>query len=1101
MGHDPAAEFTIDIQPSCTEEGSRSKHCTRCDERSEITAMSPLGHSSDYWEKDQFYHIGACERCHIDVKEYHTLRDHNCTVCEQYLAFTDGLRYSDRGEVCGVAGIGSATDKDIVIAPIYNGKPVTVVDSYAFYGCNTITSVRFPERVKTIGQNAFAGCTYLANVAFPDGITSIGENAFYRCASLVNVTIPDGITNIASKTFSGCTSLANVVFPENLTSIGESAFYQCTSLANVTFPDGITKIDSGAFSGCTALTSIVVPDGIQSIFSNSFFNCPIETATIPAAACQAVKNSALKTLTITGGNAIPNNAFERLESLTSVTILGNVTSIGYSAFYGCSSLANVTILETVTDIKSQAFDGCAIETASIPVALRNTFKTFALKTLTITGDEAIPNYAFERWESLTSVTILGNVTSIGYQAFYGCSSLERVTISDSVTSIGYQAFSGCSSLTSVTVPETVTSIGEGAFRGCAELVTVHWNPTKCELSRVSQNLFLGVFSNCSKLTNVKFGESVTNIPDYAFSGSALANITIPESINGIGEGAFYNCASLESITFFDSVKNIGSRAFSGCSSLTSITLPDGVTNIESSAFSGCSSLTSVTMLGNVTSIGSSAFSGCASLAGLTLPDSLTSIGVSAFSGCSSFVSVTIPERLTSIGRHAFYNCTGLTEVLWNAVECVSEGASTYNPVFAECNQLTKVRCAGNVKTIPDYAFKDCVSLTDLHVSSLTHKISFGTESFAGCTGLQSISFGVVNTIGERAFAWCSNITSIRIVSIGIIENEAFLGDRNLNSINYTGPMSVWNSIVGLGNLMKYANSDKRLYINNQEVSGDLTMPADVTKIGNFAYYGCGGLTGVTIPDGVANIGKGAFENCTNLVRVSLPADLATIGESAFGQCNAIENIHYRGDVASYFAIDGLKNLTLYGKYDKSYFIDGSKMENELVIPASVTSSIASEAFRGHEFTKVIYQGTMENWCKIQGLYSLLSSTKNSGYQLTINGTVVSGLPSLTMPCVNEIAPGAFRGCRISELIIPEGVTKIGSSAFTDCMIKKVTIPSSVTYIGSSAFEGWIHKTDLDEIVYNGTMEQWNAIEKGKDWDLNTGNYTVRCTDGNIVKGS
>ena len=52
----------------------------------------------------------------------------------------------------------------------------------------------------------------------------------------------------------------------------------------------------------------------------------------------------------------------------------------------------------------------------------------------------------------------------------------------------------------------------------------------------------------------------------------------------------------------------------------------------------------------------------------------------------------------------------------------------------------------------------------------------------------------------------------------------------------------------------------------------------------------------------------------------------------------------------------------------------------------------------------------------------------------------------------------------------------------------------VTEVGSSAFENY---SSLTSINYNGTKEQWNAISKGSDWNIYTGNYTIYCTDGTI----
>lgn len=136
--------------------------------------------------------------------------------------------------------------------------------------------------------------------------------------------------------------------------------------------------------------------------------------------------------------------------------------------------------------------------------------------------------------------------------------------------------------------------------------------------------------------------------------------------------------------------------------------------------------------------------------------------------------------------------------------------------------------------------------------------------------------------------------------------------------------------------------------------------------------------------------------------------------------------------------------------------------------------------------------------------------------------------------VTAIGSCAFKKCKeLKAVVISEGVTSIGSYAFEDCSTLtimarpnagtvyegSVTIPSSVTKIGGSAFSGCYDITNvtiprgvtiigeylfsgcknLTSVRYNGTKEEWNAVIKGSDWDWNTGNYTITCTDGTISK--
>ena len=118
------------------------------------------------------------------------------------------------------------------------------------------------------------------------------------------------------------------------------------------------------------------------------------------------------------------------------------------------------------------------------------------------------------------------------------------------------------------------------------------------------------FTNCSSLTSVTIGNSVTNIGWGSFHCcTGLTSVTIGNSVTIIGNYAFRNCSSLSSITIPNSVTNICEEAFSGCSSLASVTIPNSVTKIDNKAFYGCSSLNSVTIGNSVTSIGKRAFDG------------------------------------------------------------------------------------------------------------------------------------------------------------------------------------------------------------------------------------------------------------------------------------------------------------------------------------------------------------------------------------------------------------------------------------------------------------------------------------------------------------
>ena len=240
----------------------------------------------------------------------------------------DGINYNISGDEAMVIQWTFDDTKtysgDVVIpeSVTYDGKDysVTSISSYAFKGCDKLTSITIPNSVTTIGYGAFKDCSCLSAInlapsvvriyhnAFsgtpwydnlPDGMVYVGkvaykykgempegthlsikegtlsitEQAFALCSGLVSVTIPEGITTIEELAFGGCSSLVSVKLPESLTSIGSSVFYDCVSLSSIDIPSGITKIGSGAFARCRSLTSIAIPEGSWYIYPNTFSGC------------------------------------------------------------------------------------------------------------------------------------------------------------------------------------------------------------------------------------------------------------------------------------------------------------------------------------------------------------------------------------------------------------------------------------------------------------------------------------------------------------------------------------------------------------------------------------------------------------------------------------------------------------------------------------------------------------------------------------------------------------------------------------------------------------------------------------------------------------
>lgn len=215
------------------------------------------------------------------------------------------------------------------------------------------------------------------------------------------------------------------------------------------------------------------------------------------------------------------------------------------------------------------------------------------------------------------------------------------------------------------------------------------------------------------------------------------------------------------------------------------------------------------------------------------------------------------------------------------------------------------------------------------------------------------------------------------------------------------------------------------------------------------------LTEIEIPNTynelpVTSIDGSAFRGCTSLKKVIISDSVTEIGYMAFRGCTSLTSI---------------------------------------TIPASVTS-IDYDTFFG-----------------CYSLSSIIVENGNPKYHSSGNCLIETASKILILGCKNSIIPSnnsvtaigdhAFYECSFSSFTIPEGVSIIRTEAFLGCnTITNISISSSVTYIGSSAF---YNCKSLVIIEFKGTKAQWKAIEKNYDWNYNTGDYTVQCTDGKLDK--
>lgn len=402
---------------------------------------------------------------------------------------------------------------------------------------------------------------------------------------------------------------------------------------------------------------------------------------------------------------------------------------------------------------------------------------------------------------------------------------------------------------------------------------------------------------------VSEADAAASASDFQTQGSTLVKyrgteerVTIPDTVEVVGESAFENNQKVQFVVIPKSVKRLEAYVFWGCNNLEEVVLGKGLTAVDEYSFAGCTGLKQI-----------------------TIPENIQSIDAQAFAGCVNLTDIYIPATVTGIAEDAFLNCDNVTIH-------ADEGsvAAQFAQKLAEQKNRDPLVTAAPVQT------PTAVSRPDTQAT--TEPLSTATPAPVA-TPVPGNVLGSTIIVGNHALVMVH--PGEEKVQQGYTEPEAGQEtgeEQDITAETENGKIPEW------------------MYYRNQSVSA-VTIPEGTTEIGRFAFSRSS-LRTVTIPEGVTTIDYAAFYHCDNLDNVILPDTVNTVGAKAFTHTGWMDDfeensmddfliigdilVAYKGNLPEVVIPDGVRVIA------EEAFRNHTELK-KVHLPASVTD-IGNDAF-------------------------------------------------------------------------------------------------------------------------------------------------------------
>lgn len=431
-------------------------------------------------------------------------------------------------------------------------------------------------------------------------------------------------------------------------------------------------------------------------------------------------------------------------AITDLEIPANVERMGENIVYNCPQLqrikVNAEVPPTLGSLDNNSYyddyDGRTYRYLRIVIP-RESFHAYRLvnawntdHNVLIGGDEGITvntgkiaagdlgHVVVEEagyLQEVNKLIIEGELNADDWSKIKQMTNLTELDLSKAlINEIPNKAFNGRWAIDKVVLPPTLKKIGSFAFQGTA-------------------------------LTSVNIPDNVETIKECAFSQvKQLQEVHLPDSLTSLGNYAFAECRSLRTVKIPTKLKTIPDYTFQNCRSLQSVELHDSITAFEDYSFDNCD-LREITLPKSTTWVGGSAFKGNANLSKVTLNEGLVDIWTYAFQN-TAIDTLNCPSTLRYIANNAFANCTNLRQINLN------EGLIGIESSALAGNKATEIVLPSSLEYCAGGAFYDCDSLVTIEARSVMPPNTDGGCPLAGTDLTKAVLYVPVWSLAEYQLA-------------------------------------------------------------------------------------------------------------------------------------------------------------------------------------------------------------------------------------------------------------------------------------------------------------------------------------------------------------